>query len=284
MTTTSLAELRDLVAAQGARLTAQEAANATLRARIDLLHARRAHPQERGWRQRRLASLALTLLIALVPLSLFAATPFNDLTGGVHDANIAAIYAAGITKGCVPDVSYCPADNVTRQEMASFLARTAGLDGHPAVANAATVGGYTPNGLVRAFGASNSDNATGGEMPIGQSTDVIVVPFTAPTSGFVLVTGAQSLFATGVGCPCRVGLQLRRRNADNTEGGESPVMVQNLETEDRQSGTVSWVFPVEAGPQTFVLYAYRIEGTAEIASRPALTGIFVPFGPTGATP
>jgi hypothetical protein len=57
---------------------------------------------------------------------------------GVHDANIQVIYDAGITKGCVPNVSYCPTANVTREEMASFLARTAGLGTNPPVVNAKT--------------------------------------------------------------------------------------------------------------------------------------------------
>ncbi len=56
----------------------------------------------------------MTLLVALLPLTLLAANPFGDLTGGVHDANIDAIYNAGITTGCVPNESYCPTDNVTR--------------------------------------------------------------------------------------------------------------------------------------------------------------------------
>jgi hypothetical protein len=34
----------------------------------------------------------VALLVALVPLSLLAANPFTDLTGGVHDDDIALIY------------------------------------------------------------------------------------------------------------------------------------------------------------------------------------------------
>ena len=59
----------------------------------------------RGASHRRLPLALAALLVAVAPLALLAASPFNDLTG------------------CVPDVSYCPTANVTRQEMASFLAR-----------------------------------------------------------------------------------------------------------------------------------------------------------------
>jgi hypothetical protein len=79
---------------------------------------------KRKKRRTRLLPLALVaLLVALFPLSLLAASPFTDLTGGVHDANIEAIYTAGVTRGCVPNEQYCPTANVTREEMASFLAR-----------------------------------------------------------------------------------------------------------------------------------------------------------------
>jgi hypothetical protein len=42
--------------------------------------------------------------------------------GSVHEDNINRIAAAGITRGCGPD-SYCPAANVDRDQMASFLDR-----------------------------------------------------------------------------------------------------------------------------------------------------------------
>src|SRR5204862_476955 len=89
---------------------------------------RRPSPPAPPSRRRALfPALCLALLLALVPLGLLAANPFTDLTGGVHDANIDAIYNAGVTRGCVPDEEYCPTANVTREEMASFLARLGGL-------------------------------------------------------------------------------------------------------------------------------------------------------------
>jgi soluble lytic murein transglycosylase-like protein len=48
--------------------------------------------------------------------------PFVDDDGNIHEADIAAIAAAGITRGCDED-SFCPERTVTRAEMASFLAR-----------------------------------------------------------------------------------------------------------------------------------------------------------------
>jgi chitodextrinase len=54
---------------------------------------------------------------------------FTDDDGNVHEANIEAIAAAGITLGCNPPVNdrYCPNKSVTRGQMAAFLVRALGL-------------------------------------------------------------------------------------------------------------------------------------------------------------
>jgi hypothetical protein len=106
-----------------------------LRARLARLERRRRLPR------RAVAVLLVALLVAVVPLATLAAGPFSDLnTGSVHNPNIQAIAAVGITTGCNPpeNTEYCPNDLVTREQMASFLARTAGLGGNPPVANART--------------------------------------------------------------------------------------------------------------------------------------------------
>ncbi|MEX2280015.1 MAG: S-layer homology domain-containing protein, partial [Acidimicrobiia bacterium] len=56
-----------------------------------------------------------------------APSPFTDTTGNVHEANIGAIAADGITLGCAVNL-YCPAGLVRRDEMASFLARALDLE------------------------------------------------------------------------------------------------------------------------------------------------------------
>jgi hypothetical protein len=52
---------------------------------------------------------------------------FTDVNG-IHEPNINAIAAAGVTLGCSPDgTRYCPHDLVRRDQMASFIARARGL-------------------------------------------------------------------------------------------------------------------------------------------------------------
>lgn len=51
---------------------------------------------------------------------------FDDDDGTTHEQNINRVAAAGITSGCGPG-TYCPNANVSRGQMASFLARALGL-------------------------------------------------------------------------------------------------------------------------------------------------------------
>lgn len=48
--------------------------------------------------------------------------PFVDDEGSVHEQDIAAVWLSGITRGCA-EWMFCPADEVTRGEMAAFMAR-----------------------------------------------------------------------------------------------------------------------------------------------------------------
>ena len=52
--------------------------------------------------------------------------PFNDIAGNVHESAILAIFEAGITSGCTPK-SFCPLDNVTRGQLATFIATALAL-------------------------------------------------------------------------------------------------------------------------------------------------------------
>jgi glucose/arabinose dehydrogenase len=73
--------------------------------------------------------LAGALAAALLALPAQGALPpggtFIDDDGNVHEGNIEAIKAAGVTSGCSPLTGdlYCPGSPVTRAEMAAFLIR-----------------------------------------------------------------------------------------------------------------------------------------------------------------
>jgi hypothetical protein len=72
--------------------------------------------------------IAVSALVLIVPLTAFATTSlFTDVPDGspfVDDINW--MKTSGITNGCDPaSTMYCPADNVTRQQMAAFMHRLA---------------------------------------------------------------------------------------------------------------------------------------------------------------
>ncbi|HSJ34908.1 MAG TPA: S-layer homology domain-containing protein [Acidimicrobiia bacterium] len=72
--------------------------------------------------------LAFILLVGLSAVAASAAGTFTDDDGNVHESNIEAIAAEGITRGCNPPVNdlFCPSDPVTRGQMAAFLVRAMG--------------------------------------------------------------------------------------------------------------------------------------------------------------
>ena len=69
-------------------------------------------------------------------LGLVSASPagFTDTAGNTHQADIDALAAAGVTKGCATNPPrYCPEQPVTRAQMATFLVRALELiDSTPA--------------------------------------------------------------------------------------------------------------------------------------------------------
>lgn len=66
-----------------------------------------------------------TLVLVLLPGTALAAGTFLDDDGSVHESDIEAVAAAGITRGCNPPANdrFCPGDFVTRGQMAAFLVR-----------------------------------------------------------------------------------------------------------------------------------------------------------------
>jgi hypothetical protein len=268
-----------------------------------LTQSRRPRP----W-QRLVLMLMLVTLLALVPVSIRAANPFNDLTGSVHDPNIDLIYNAGITTGCVPNVSYCPTDNVTREQMASFLARTAGLGTNPPVVNAktaqtattatsaTTVGGYAPNALIRAAQSPPSpytrDTDEFTVISIFNNSSVPLDPIasvaiTAPGAGFVVVNATVGVSiepsSTGGTSSNTVGFARLRDTSVVSTGAASPLL-STATGNGSQATTLgpTYIFPVAAGAHTFVLEAQKSgTGTVKVFDG-VVTALFVPFGSGGA--
>jgi glucose/arabinose dehydrogenase len=76
-------------------------------------------------RRKVLVGIIFVASLAVLAPSLPPGGTFFDDDGSIHEGDIEAIAAAAITKGCNPPVNnqYCPTDFVTREQMASFIAR-----------------------------------------------------------------------------------------------------------------------------------------------------------------
>ena len=72
-------------------------------------------------------AVVLSLVAVATPTAAFTVSgTFTDDDGSVHEPDIQAIAEIGVTNGCGPSL-YCPIDQVTREQMASFLVRALGL-------------------------------------------------------------------------------------------------------------------------------------------------------------
>ena len=283
---------------------------ATLQAEVTVLRRRR---QRR--RHPLLLIVPVILFVALVPFSLLAAGPtFSDLgtAAPVHQPNIQAIGDAGITTGFEdpnnPNARlYDPKALVTREEMASFLARTAGLGTNPPVARAARLGIANPTTTSPSFAANEllrtaqtTSTFTRDPDPAPPETELVVtkiyntdttydliatVSITAPGPGFVLINGTVGVSLEGTGTAGFV----RLRDSTQTTGGSSPLVSTATNTGGTAPTTAvattlspTYVFPVIAGQRTIVLEAQKA-GIGQVHAYDAiLTAIFIPFGSGGA--
>jgi hypothetical protein len=82
----------------------------------------------------RLGFIVLLVAAVVTPSAAIAAGRFTDDDGSVHEANIEWLATKGITLGCNPpdNDDYCPDEQVTRAQMATFMQRLVDFLGDPA--------------------------------------------------------------------------------------------------------------------------------------------------------
>jgi hypothetical protein len=149
----------------------------------------------------------------------------------------------------------------------------------PSAANAGKVDGVDANSLTRV--ARNYFYTPLYLTTSYQAFGSQPLSITAPRAGFVMIHGSLTAQAANCSGDCSVGsfvyhLQL---GAGSAEAAESIPAGQVCATTSH-----AWVFPVNAGVNTFELRVKRLNsgGGFLLAHRMALAAIFSPFGPTGA--
>jgi hypothetical protein len=216
-------------------------------------------------RRARLALLTtLACLLPLIPLTIFAANPFTDLNqNSSHNADIDTAYNLGIVNGTGPN-TYDPNSPVTREQMASFVARTAAL-------NRIAFATFTSAGADADLGAGPSKD---------YMTVNLDVPGRAGQSVYVRVSFTGYAFAktSDVGvlnpeCPCMLRGELRMDNGGKQIVTRSVVGANatdyvgtagagGVADADRKDFSGSVVFLATPGQHTFTMSVTREFGTA----------------------
>jgi hypothetical protein len=245
----------------------------------------------RRTRARIVAALSVALLVALVPTSILAVNPFTDLdpaqaTG--HNPNIDAIYNAGITTGCAP-TEYCPKEFVTREQMASFLARTAGLGDNKPVANAARLATTNPTATSRNYAANELVRLARGKQsaPLNLTPtyqDVMQIQMTAPVTGYVLIVSGVEVFVNAGAASVAARINCTFSPTDPTPEISPEQRLDIPLDPDYAFFSPSHGCLLSAGLQYELrLQMKEVSGQA-VAQMGTMTAIFVPFNGAGVAP
>jgi hypothetical protein len=203
-------------------------------------------------RNRLLVLGALGVLALAVPAS--AADRFDDVPAdATHGAGIGDVADAGITGGCASG-RYCPWDDVSRAQMATFLSRTgsrADFASNTAELNTATgFDGVPASVTVRSVAAGDGENA-------------------------VTLTGSVSVHSDGdvSTCPCEVEAFIFAD--DGNDATKGPSSWTQLPAETNSNGRVAASVPIQ--------WMHTIPGGGEETYRVAvfLNGVEGGSGPTG---
>jgi hypothetical protein len=139
--------------------------------------------------------------------------------------------------------------------------------------NASTVGGFAANGLTRvARGGSSATTAfnTSTATPYG------TVSIVAPAAGFVKVDASLTVIDSSCASDCYVTAYLRHQGPNTI----STFPAQTYFDEPLANVALTWVFPVNAGTNTFETASYGQTGVSGWYAQ--MSAHYSPFGSTGA--
>jgi hypothetical protein len=145
----------------------------------------------------RTALVVIVMGVVLVPVAVGAAHQFKDVpdSNTFHD-DIAWLADQDITKGCNPPTNdmFCPADNVTREQMAAFMKRLATGQ----AVDAGTLEGNTAGELTADAYALTSN---GGQVPANglQNTETIAQLTGIPAGSYVIMAKGYQTYVGGDG-------------------------------------------------------------------------------------
>lgn len=222
-------------------------------------------PSLRSRPRRMIAVLAAIVLVA-VPTAILASHNFTDVPdSNTFHNDISDAYGARITAGCGGG-NYCPTANVTRGQMAAFLARTGGrvaFDG-PGGPVGPIVNSSTP--VILASVTIQPGNVSGGTV-------------------FVQLIGTATTFTnSATGLPTYGFIYIRRQGAaDPVNGAVHSWQIDALAGAygSNSVATIGVDTVPSATPRTYELVAYRAAGTSAPTGYGNLTASYFPFSGDG---
>ena len=215
-----------------------------------------AKPTGRKWTL--LLTVMATVLIS-VPTTVWASHQFTDVPDShIFHTGISWMKDHNITVGCNPpaNTQYCPDDNVTRGEMATFMKRLAENN----VVDAATLDGLDSTELLTVASAQTFDGfdfVSIFALPAG-GTPIVETTISAP-AGHLIVTGTATVGNADTGALLTVWLELDDGACgitvpvpDNSLPGAVSYMSNDGDGDDG-AAAVSSLVAVPAGDHTVTL-------------------------------
>jgi hypothetical protein len=144
--------------------------------------------------------------------------------------------------------------------------------------NADTVDGYDANDLLRVARAETENF-----FSIASFTGQAEITIQVPKDGFVLLNGQMSAQTTSAACnPCYAHLRLHDTGEEDTSPTTLGSVGNGTTSAANEALAVTYIFPATAGTRTYLLEAGKFPGGSAVSfANPVLTGLYVPFGPTG---
>jgi len=236
----------------------------------------------KGRRWTLLLTVMATVLIS-VPTAVWASHQFTDVPDShIFHTGISWMKDNNITVGCNPpaNTQFCPDDNVTRGQMATFMKRLA----ENQVVDAGKLAGFSPEELVRASHAQSTASINDFN-PGNTFTEIFSTQVEAPVDG-ILVVWAVHNTEWDVSSPLASGARTQTRLlVDGAQHGIQPFTSFEEGQVSSQNGltvSIQAAVPVTAGTRTVALEMLRSSGTALLfVQSSSITTLFVPFGDSG---
>lgn len=238
-----------------------------LLARIETLEGRQRTQTRRRSARMALSVVAMAALLA-VPIGVFASHSFTDVPdSNTFHTQIGRVKGAGITAGCTA-TTYCPDANVTRGQMAAFLARTGGR--------------ISTDGIGQSFGPAISTAAV---TPTTLATVTIKAGDVTGGYATVQLTGSMTAYTTSAtGLPSYVVAYIREAGTAGVVSGYGTAQVDALAGGSfgiATAGLVGAVSVPTGVSKTYEIVAYRAFGSGSFNGWAALSAVYVPFAGDG---